>query len=98
MYLTHMSWPQCDGIDWARTVAVLPLGSTEQHGRHLPCDTDTLLVTRIAEVLEARCERHVLLLPTMWLGHSPHHQSFGATLSAGHRVYTDMLVQRTSKR
>ncbi len=93
MYLTALNWPQCKQIDWARTIAVLPLGSTEQHGRHLPCNTDTLLVTRIAEALEARYAQRVLLLPTLWLGHSPHHLSFGATISAGHRVYTDMVVQ-----
>lgn len=93
MYLTHMSWPECQRIDWTHTLAVLPLGSTEQHGRHLPCDTDTLLVTRIAEALEARSARRILLLPTVWLGHSPHHLSFGATLSCSHRVYTEMLVE-----
>ena len=93
MYLSQMSWPQCGKIDWTHVLAILPLGSTEQHGRHLPCNTDTLLVTRIAEALEARRSQHVLLLPTMWLGHSPHHLSFGATLSAGHNAYADMLVQ-----
>lgn len=91
MKLHAMRWPQCAQVDWARVVAVLPLGATEQHGRHLPCDTDTLLVTRIAEQAERMLPESVLLAPTLWLGHSPHHTSFGATLSMRHGGYTDTL-------
>ena len=35
--------PEFDGLDRDRTVVVLPLGSVEQHGRHMPLGTDTML-------------------------------------------------------
>ncbi len=93
MRLHAMRWPDCAKVDWEKTLALVPLGSTEQHGRHLPSDTDTRLVTAIAEAVEARQARRLILAPTLWLGHSPHHLSFGATLSAHHTLYTGMLCE-----
>lgn len=93
MILSHMTWAECAQVDWKQSLAVVPLGSIEQHGPHLPCDTDTLLVTAIAEETERRLAERVMLCPTIWLGHSPHHVSFGGTLSAHHAPYTTMLVE-----
>jgi creatinine amidohydrolase len=73
------------------TLVVIPLGSTEQHGPHLPVSTDALTVTALAKALEK--SRGILLAPTQWLGHSPHHLSFGGTLSMDHEPYAHMLVQ-----
>ena len=63
-------------------VVVAPIAACEQHSRHLPTFTDTLLVTAVAEGVEQRLPRQVLLLPTQWLGASAHHRRLGATLSA----------------
>ncbi len=93
MILSHMTWTECAQVDWGQALALVPLGSTEQHGPHLPCNTDTLLVTAIAEAAEQRLAGQVVLCPTVWLGHSPHHLSFGATLSAHHAPYAAMLVE-----
>ncbi len=64
-------------------VVLLPVGSLEQHGEHLPVATDSLLVEalclRVAE--RARPERDVLVAPALWTGFSPHHLRFGATVS-----------------
>ena len=92
MILHRMTWPEVRRIDFDKTVALVPLGSTEQHGPHLPTNTDTFIVTRLAEELERRHPDHILLTPALWLGHSPHHLSFGGTLSAYHPVYIDMVV------
>ena len=37
---SDLSWPQIDALDRDRTVLLLPTGAIEQHGRHLPVDTD----------------------------------------------------------
>lgn len=65
------------------SVLVLPIGSIEQHGDHLPVATDTILVTEIAAAGIERVEGEVpiLMLPPFWSGYSPHHLSFGGTLS-----------------
>lgn len=92
MIFHQMTWPELRGIDWQDTLVLIPVGATEQHGHHLPVDTDTRLVTMFANELEARNPGRILLTPTMWLGHSPHHLSFGGTLSVYHQVYADMVV------
>src|SRR6202011_2582151 len=51
----------------------------------------TVLVTGVAEGVERKLPREVLLLPTLWFGASSHHLRFGATLSAGVDVHIDML-------
>lgn len=54
---------------------MLPLGATEQHGAHLPTQTDTLLATATADALAAA---GVLVLPALAYGASGEHQSFPA--------------------
>lgn len=66
----------------AGALAVLPLGSCEQHGDHLPLDTDTLTAQRIAQLAAEQCaDVHVLVLPTPGYGYSPHHSAFAGTVS-----------------
>jgi creatinine amidohydrolase len=71
------------GLDAARTVAVLPLGATEQHGPHLPLAVDQCLVDGIVAQalphLPADCP--VLVLPTQQVGYSPEHADFPGTLT-----------------
>lgn len=65
-------------------VVILPVGSVEQHGNHLPvgCDANSAeaVALRAAQGLE-RSERPVLVLPTLWYGYSPHHMSFAGTVT-----------------
>lgn len=71
------------GLDPASTVAVLPLGATEQHGPHLPLAVDQCLVDGIVDralpLLPA--ELRVLVLPTQQVGYSPEHAQFPGTLT-----------------
>ena len=64
---------------------VLPIGSTEQHGPHLPAGTDALhgeaVARRAAEVAAAEGGVDVVVAPTLAYGSSEHHLPFGATLS-----------------
>ncbi|WJH33718.1 creatininase family protein [Paenibacillus sp. CC-CFT747] len=92
MIFQQMTWMELKEVDYSRTTVLLPTGAMEQHGPHLPVDTDTRLVTKLAEEVERRKPDTLLLAPTVWLGHSPHHLSFGGTLSLHHQVYIQMLV------
>jgi creatinine amidohydrolase len=78
----EMTAPQLRQVPRDRTVVLAPIAACEQHSRHLPVITDTVLVTGVAEGVERRLPREVLLLPTLWLGASSHHLRFGGTLSA----------------
>ena len=84
----HRFWAQLTtrdfaALDPATTVAVLPLGATEQHGPHLPLGVDTLLAEGIvaAALPLLPAELPVLFLPTQPIGLSPEHARFAGTLT-----------------
>ena len=67
----------------ARTIAVLPVAATEQHGPHLPLSVDTVLVDGILKAALPRLatDLNVLVLPTQAVGLSPEHARFPGTLT-----------------
>lgn len=75
------------------SVFVIPVGSIEQHGKHLPVLTDTLLANRVAiEGAKRVADRiPVLVAPPVRPGYSPHHLSFGGTLSASFETLLELL-------
>jgi creatinine amidohydrolase len=93
MRFHEMTFPQLRQVPRDRTVVLAPIAACEQHSRHLPTFTDTILVTGVAEGVEARLPEQVLLLPTQWLGASHHHLRFGATLSAEVDTHVAMLCE-----
>jgi creatinine amidohydrolase len=78
----------------AADVAVLPIGSFEQHGGHLPLATDTLIAAAIAERIAA--DYDLLLLPPIAIGASHEHADFTGTVSIRsvtlHAVVTDVAA------
>ena len=104
MKLAHMTWQEVDAL--ARdVVVVIPTGSLEQHGPHLPLFTDSILVTAVAEAVEAAISDNVLLTPTHWLGASAHHLAFAGSLTASFPTYmgaidnvVESLAQHAFKR
>ena len=70
-------------LDPARTIAVLPVAATEQHGPHLPLSVDTVLADGIvaASLPHLAPELSVLFLPTQAVGLSPEHARFTGTLT-----------------
>src|SRR5262245_33925642 len=93
MRFAELTWPLLREVNRDKTVVVAPIAACEQHSRHLPTITDTLLVTAVAEGVEKRQADRVLLLPTLWLGASHHHLPFGATLSVDVHVHVTMLTE-----
>jgi creatinine amidohydrolase len=86
----ELKWPAVRELD-KQTPVVVPLGSVEQHGHHLPLATDTVQVTAVADGVEARLGDRVLVLPTLWLGSSHHHLDFPGSLSVRPSLYTKVV-------
>jgi creatinine amidohydrolase len=75
MRLEEYRWPELPKA--SGRVFVVPLGSLEQHGPHLPLGTDSMIVSKVADAVDVGLDHMVVTLPVMWLGHSPHHRRFG---------------------
>lgn len=88
MHLKNARWTELSSLK--NRIFVVPLGSLEQHGPHLPLFTDSLIVSEIAERVEQKRSEEIVLLPTQWLGHSPHHRRFGC-VSLDFQPYVDMI-------
>ncbi|BBZ49463.1 mycofactocin system creatininase family protein [Mycobacterium heidelbergense] len=72
---------------------MIPLGSTEQHGPHLPLDTDTRIATAVARGARARLEHDWLVAPAIAYGASGEHHDFAGTISIGTEALTMLLVE-----
>lgn len=90
MELWRMSWPEAREALSAAPVALLPVGSTEQHGMHLPLGTDWLTAQEIARRASARGPW--LVLPTIPVGVSEHHRQFWGTLWVPAEVLRDYVL------
>ena len=76
-------------------VAVLPTGSLEQHGRHLPVGTDTLLAEAVSrEAADRAADRgtEAVVFPAIWTGFSPHHVALGGTVTLEKETLLALLV------
>lgn len=80
---TDISRPDLAGPDRGRWIAVLPLGATEQHGPHLPLETDVMIaqayLARVRELLPDALP--VTFLPLQPIGISSEHRDFPGTLT-----------------
>lgn len=80
----------------ADPLVLVPLGSTEQHGRHLPTSTDTLVATAVAEQVATRLSsptRPVVVAPAVAYSCSGEHQGFAGTMSIGADALHQVLLE-----
>lgn len=76
----------------AGALAVLTVGSCEQHADHLPVDTDTVSAHRVAMLAAERCAvPHVLVLPPPSFGFSPHHLAWPGTVSLSLNTFIGLI-------
>lgn len=97
-----MSTTRLAGASWTQLrpspTVLIPLGSTEQHGPHLACGTDTVIAEAVAaaaaEKLGAGREAtEVVLAPSINFGASGEHQGFPGTMSIGHEALAHLLIE-----
>lgn len=76
----HYTWPELGEVVKRQPVVVLPIGSVEDHGPHLPVDTDNLMIWSICEEAARRANGDILLLPLIPYGFETHHMDFFGTI------------------
>lgn len=79
--LSDMSWPEVEEALRTVRVALIAVGSTEQHGPNLALQADTAQAHAFATRLAERCYPHVILAPPLHVGISDHHMQFPGSLT-----------------
>ena len=85
-----MRWQEIQQFrDSGGSLAVIPVGSVEQHGFHLPLGTDSMVAIRLAE--DAAQRTNAIVTPPLWFGWSPHHLALPGTISIRPEVLIEVL-------
>ena len=95
-YLSYLTWTQIAQLpDKAHTVIVLPAGSTEQHGPHLPCAVDTIIAAGVVGHALARLPADVpaYALAPITYGKSDEHLHFPGTVTLDGTTLLDTITQ-----
>lgn len=79
----------------SRDVAVLVIGSCEQHGKHLPTGTDAILGKKIAELAAEKSRKKVYVLPPIAYGFSAHHMDFKGSITLKQSTLSAVLQELT---
>lgn len=93
-YLKTMSWVEIADRIKQNPIAVIPTGSTENHGPHLPLHTDTYIIDDIIRRALTKLDEEppVLITPTIPVGCSFEHMDFAGTISFRAETYIHLIV------
>jgi len=91
----RLTWPEMNQAIEMQKVVILPTGSTEQHGQHLPLDTDAFLVEAVCLEVGRRAPDRVLVLPPISYGLNLHHIDFPGTIHIEPEVFVAFCVNVT---
>lgn len=88
VWLQNLTWEEVKKkTEESKGTIILPIGSTEQHGYHLPVGTDTMVANSIAEAAAVKAK--VLVAPPLWFGWSPHHLVLPGTIT----IRAEVLIE-----
>ncbi|MGC4046370.1 MAG: creatininase family protein [Armatimonas sp.] len=87
-----LTWPEINEAVLAKKTVLLPIGSTEQHGHHLPLDVDNFLARSICLETAKRAPREVLVMPTIPYGYNEHAQDFPGTIHVTYQHFIEYCL------
>ena len=88
-YLHENKWEDVKNYLNDKTTIILPVGSVEQHGKHLPLGTDSILAQDIA--LDLAKETYTLVASPLWYGWAPHHMAYPGTVTLRPETLTQVV-------
>jgi creatinine amidohydrolase len=91
---SSLTAPQLNTMAARDAIIIVPVGSTEQHGPHLPVMVDYRLATEVARrgaVKLAAAGHPVLVTPTVWTGFAEHHMELGGTITLDYAVFHGVI-------
>jgi len=94
IYFAHKTWVELEAYIKKKALVILPVGTVEEHGRHLPVETDATIAEEVAKAIgeDMKNEVPLLVMPTVWSGYSPKEMmKWPGTMRLRTRVFTDMV-------
>ncbi|MBV7327061.1 creatininase family protein [Chloroflexi bacterium TSY] len=88
----RLTWPEINEAIQAKKVVLLPIGSTEQHGHHLPLDTDNFLARSVCLEAAKRAPRETLVMPTIPYGYNEHALDFPGTIHVTYQHFIEYCL------
>jgi creatinine amidohydrolase len=90
----ELTWKEVDELDRAKTLIIVPTGSVEQHGYHMPLGTDTYVAHAVAEaaIQALGDDLDYLVAPAIPLGQSPEHMEYAGTISLSAHTYLHVVT------
>jgi creatinine amidohydrolase len=88
----RLTWPEVASLAEEDRVCLIPVGTLEDHGHHLPIDADVRIVAEICRRAADEIPDDVVLLPAIPHGYSPHHMDFPGPITIGWETFTRYLV------
>jgi creatinine amidohydrolase len=95
IHLRELTWEEAKARAADNATVLLPAGSIEQHGPHLPVETDSRLVWEVARrAAEKVADRiNILLTPPLEFGYSTHHREFPGTMTLSGTTHMTVIVE-----
>jgi creatinine amidohydrolase len=88
----RLTWPEVARAAEEDRVCLIPVGTLEDHGHHLPLDADLRIAEEICRRAAGEAPRETILLPAIPHGYSPHHMDFPGPITIGWDTFTRYLV------
>ena len=90
-YLPHMTWVEVEAALKHTDAVIIPVGSIEQHGRHLPLGTDSTEAIEVAKLIAQKAD--VLVAPVVLAGLSSHHMGFPGTITLSPETFEAVVYE-----
>jgi creatinine amidohydrolase len=88
----EFTWPEIREAAAQNRVAVLPVGTVEQHGPHLPLITDVLTAAEMSRLAVERAPEQAVLLPPVYYSFNEHHLDFPGTIAVEGQTVIDYVT------
>ncbi len=88
----EMTWPEIRDAAKQDRVAIVPVATLEDHGPHLPVDTDNVLCWEVCKRAGALASDEVIIIPPVLHGYSPHHMDFPGAITIGAQTFVSYVL------
>ena len=92
--LAKLTWQEAQALFKETDIAIIPVGSQEQHGPALPLDNDSFQAQEFADLVADKLWPKIktVVAPLISYGVSPHHMPFSGTITLRHETFIDLIV------